>query len=156
MKQLLQEILGSSDEDEDEFLRDILLPPDLSPDHESQSLVVQKKLQPRTFILSFDNSTILPASATSERGTHSNSKSSNNSALSSKRKRNLEKNHVNLEPKLPSTTTQRGKKNRSDSQTTDHVMAERKRRQDLTEKFIALSATIPGLKKVMGLIPFLF
>ncbi|KAK4252952.1 hypothetical protein QN277_011075 [Acacia crassicarpa] len=30
----------------------------------------------------------------------------------------------------------------------DHVVAERKRRQELAEKFIALSATIPGLKKV--------
>ncbi|KAI9107485.1 hypothetical protein K1719_021522 [Acacia pycnantha] len=29
----------------------------------------------------------------------------------------------------------------------DHVMAERKRRHELAEKFIALSATIPGLKK---------
>ncbi|KAK4252954.1 hypothetical protein QN277_011077 [Acacia crassicarpa] len=29
----------------------------------------------------------------------------------------------------------------------DHVVAERKRRQELAEKFIALSATIPGLKK---------
>ncbi|XP_016177509.2 transcription factor bHLH18 [Arachis ipaensis] len=29
----------------------------------------------------------------------------------------------------------------------DHIMAERKRRQELTERFIALSATIPGLTK---------
>jgi hypothetical protein len=40
------------------------------------------------------------------------------------------------------------KKARSGSQCIDHVMAERKRRQELTERFIALSATIPGLSKV--------
>ena len=30
-----------------------------------------------------------------------------------------------------------------------HIMAERKRRQQLTQSFIALSATIPGLNKVL-------
>lgn len=43
---------------------------------------------------------------------------------------------------------------RSSSETKDRIVAERKRRQVLTERFIALSATIPGLKKV-SLIPFL-
>ena len=40
------------------------------------------------------------------------------------------------------------KKARSSSEALDHIMSERKRRQEMTEKFIALSATIPGLKKV--------
>lgn len=31
----------------------------------------------------------------------------------------------------------------------DHVIAERKRREKLTERFIALSAVVPGLKKVL-------
>ena len=33
------------------------------------------------------------------------------------------------------------------SQTEDHIMAERKRREKLSQKFIALSAIVPGLKK---------
>lgn len=40
------------------------------------------------------------------------------------------------------------KKVRSSSEIADHIVAERKRRQKLTQNFIALSATIPGLKKV--------
>ncbi|XP_061340054.1 transcription factor bHLH18-like [Gastrolobium bilobum] len=39
------------------------------------------------------------------------------------------------------------KKARSSSEALHHIMSERKRRQDIAEKFIALSATIPGLKK---------
>lgn len=31
----------------------------------------------------------------------------------------------------------------------DHILAERKRREKLTQKFIALSAIVPGLKKVL-------
>ncbi|XVE94067.1 hypothetical protein REPUB_Repub01dG0248500 [Reevesia pubescens] len=34
------------------------------------------------------------------------------------------------------------------SQTRDHIMAERKRREKLSQKFIALSAIVPGLKKM--------
>jgi hypothetical protein len=34
----------------------------------------------------------------------------------------------------------------------DHLMAERKRRRELTENIIALSAMIPGLKKVISFI----
>lgn len=34
------------------------------------------------------------------------------------------------------------------SQTQDHIIAERKRREKLSQRFIALSAIIPGLKKV--------
>lgn len=34
------------------------------------------------------------------------------------------------------------------SQTKDHILAERKRREKLSQRFIALSAIVPGLKKV--------
>ncbi|KAJ1399441.1 Myc-type, basic helix-loop-helix [Sesbania bispinosa] len=47
----------------------------------------------------------------------------------------------------PEVKQQNNKKCRSSSEVNDHIMAERKRRQQLTERFIALSATIPGLKK---------
>nr|KYP37485.1 Transcription factor bHLH25 [Cajanus cajan] len=40
------------------------------------------------------------------------------------------------------------KKGRSCSQTHEHIMAERKRRENITKMFIALSALIPGLKKM--------
>ena len=41
------------------------------------------------------------------------------------------------------------KRERNSSQTLDHIMAERKRRENITKMFIALSALIPGLKKVI-------
>ena len=40
------------------------------------------------------------------------------------------------------------KRERTSSQTVDHIIAERKRRENITTLFIALSALIPGLKKV--------
>jgi len=52
---------------------------------------------------------------------------------------------------LSSSTTNQGsnsKKPRSASETQDHIMSERNRRQLLTRKIIELSAFIPGLKKV--------
>lgn len=48
-------------------------------------------------------------------------------------------------------SSQGGKKVTSSNrlpQTHDHIMAERKRREKLSERFIALSALVPGLKKV--------
>lgn len=36
------------------------------------------------------------------------------------------------------------------SKTQDHIIAERKRREKLSQRFIALSAMVPGLKKVTG------
>lgn len=41
----------------------------------------------------------------------------------------------------------RSKRKRQPSQVQDHIMAERKRRELLTQRFIALSAIVPGLKK---------
>ncbi|XP_015933641.1 transcription factor bHLH18-like [Arachis duranensis] len=40
------------------------------------------------------------------------------------------------------------KARRSSSECLDHIVAERKRRQEITQRFIALSATIPHLKKI--------
>jgi hypothetical protein len=39
--------------------------------------------------------------------------------------------------------------NRNPIQARDHVMAERKRREKLSQRFIALSSILPGLKKVL-------
>ncbi|XP_061339406.1 transcription factor bHLH25-like [Gastrolobium bilobum] len=57
--------------------------------------------------------------------------------LSSKRTLNFE-----------SSVSQGTKRARSSSETHDHIMSERKRRQEMAEKFIALSSIIPGLKKI--------
>lgn len=54
----------------------------------------------------------------------------------------------NIVSELPKTIKKRTKNlRRNSSEIQDHIMAERKRRQVLSERFIALSATIPGLKK---------
>lgn len=46
------------------------------------------------------------------------------------------------------TTTQKKSYNRTSLQAQDHVLAERKRRERLTQRFIALSTLIPNLKKL--------
>ncbi|CAK8574597.1 unnamed protein product [Lathyrus sativus] len=92
---------------------------------------------PKTFILSFDNSTVIPATTSqpcvnSEAKRDSKNKRSRSHESNEKMKRNEEKVV---------------KKGRNSFQCADHIIAERKRRQELTERFIALSATIPGLSK---------
>ncbi|KAI9107528.1 hypothetical protein K1719_021565 [Acacia pycnantha] len=87
-------------------------------------------------ILAFDQSNILPAE---EEGIPKHEESSISELCSLKRNRDQTCNNVVVEPR---------KKTRSSSETTNHIMAERRRRQQLTERFIALSATIPGLKKM--------
>ncbi|KAK4267612.1 hypothetical protein QN277_024366 [Acacia crassicarpa] len=83
-------------------------------------------------VLSFDKSVVIPDIA-------------DPTSYSSKLKRRFEA--VKDEP--PPVDAVRGtKKTRSGADATDHIMAERRRRQELTERFIALSATIPGLKKI--------
>jgi len=98
-----------------------------------------------TFILSFENSTMEPSHHYYNRpNDHGGCPSYAlcSSVLSS------ENDHVLSTPK----PKQGAKKYRSSSEIQDHIMAERKRRQELTERFIALSATIPGLKKVSFLL----
>ncbi|RDX85734.1 Transcription factor bHLH25, partial [Mucuna pruriens] len=46
------------------------------------------------------------------------------------------------------TNTRRSKRGRNTSQIQDHIIAERKRRENLSSLFIALSAITPGLKKM--------
>ncbi|CAL5210559.1 unnamed protein product [Lathyrus oleraceus] len=93
---------------------------------------------PKTFILSFDNSTIIPAT-TPEPCLHLKAK------RGSKNKRNRESSNSEM---MKRNEQKVAKKGRSSSQCIDHIIAERKRRQELTERFIALSAIIPGLSKV--------
>ncbi|MED6143575.1 hypothetical protein PIB30_007521 [Stylosanthes scabra] len=101
------------DDDDDNFLREIL---QMAPPEGKRDAALS-----RTFILSFDNSTIIPAAIPDQ---------------PPKKRHQARKEHEGA-----------AKKGRNDSQILDHIMSERKRRQQLTQMFIALSATIPGLKK---------
>ncbi|KAK4269457.1 hypothetical protein QN277_022611 [Acacia crassicarpa] len=92
-----------------------------------------------TYILSFDNSNMIPATTDDNAGYEKHEAS--NTRVSSL-KRTPENNGSELK------AHQKTRKSRSTSETLDHIMSERKRRQELSEKFIALSATIPGLKKI--------
>ena len=47
------------------------------------------------------------------------------------------------------------RRTRPASQTYDHIVAERKRREQISQRFVALSALVPGLKKVSSIF-FLF
>ncbi|QCE08838.1 transcription factor MYC2 [Vigna unguiculata] len=123
--------------EEEEFLREILGEPSFCSEsethhHNSTTMAPSKRSSssPRTYILSFDSSTIIPATTPQP---------PSSSPLSGKKRRQ----NLNSEQPKPKSTTQKRGRNGS----VDHIMAERKRRQELTERFIALSATIPGLKK---------
>ncbi|XP_027341922.1 transcription factor bHLH18-like [Abrus precatorius] len=131
---------------DEEFLRDILQQPQhaivsTTPILDSgTSLFGQTSMatsSPTSFILSFDKSaTLLP-------NDHDSSyplKEVSESQLGNRSKDTL--------PLSSSKTNQGMKKTRSASESLDHIMSERNRRQELTRKFIALSATIPGLKKM--------
>lgn len=90
-------------------------------------------LSPTARVLSFDNSAVNPIVTKHEEGSETLKRSSS--------KRSRLTAAQNLEARRQS-------KRRCSEEVEDHIMAERKRRQRITEKFIALSATIPGLKKV--------
>lgn len=51
--------------------------------------------------------------------------------------------------RLTSQPRTKKKRTRPPSQTYDHIIAERRRREQLSQLFIALSAIVPGLKKVL-------
>ncbi|XP_020966510.1 transcription factor bHLH18-like isoform X2 [Arachis ipaensis] len=92
---------------------------------------------PRSYILSFHDSTVIAttAAAAATPPPPPSLETYNNNG-----KRPYQHIEVPLE--------NQAKKVRSSSETLDHIMTERKRRRELTERFIALSATIPGLKKI--------
>lgn len=94
---------------------------------------------PVTYILSFDKSSVEQISP--EPG------SSHDLPLGSKRSAIDQKDGFEFEPiRVVHQATNKG--GRRSSETQEHIMAERKRRRELTQSIIALSATIPGLKKV--------
>ncbi|XP_019088995.1 PREDICTED: transcription factor bHLH25-like [Camelina sativa] len=56
--------------------------------------------------------------------------------------------HRNSEPIIQKGTKRTQPLPRSQSNAQDHIIAERKRREKLTQRFVALSALVPGLKKM--------
>lgn len=55
-----------------------------------------------------------------------------------------------LEARKTARTTKKTSRVRPPSQTYDHIIAERKRREQLSQLFVALSTIVPGLKKVQS------
>ncbi|CAJ2661436.1 unnamed protein product [Trifolium pratense] len=156
--------------DDEEFLRDIILQPPVTYSgsslssssnemdgsdwsgkkvHNPSTTLSSNTPGPRTFILSFDKSTIIPATTTQDEDEDEEKEEPRIKSRSCGKSNNNNNNKRSLElPKVKvSSSTKSGKKSRSDSQCMDHIMAERKRRLEIAQKFIALSATIPGLKK---------
>ncbi|WVZ21793.1 hypothetical protein V8G54_000337 [Vigna mungo] len=101
-------------------------------------------ISPTAYILSFNDSTVVAATCQTYDGKQPYQEDavagSGGACLPSK---GVSEKHE-IEPKTISAT----RKGRSSAETLDHIMTERKRRRELTERFIALSATIPGLKKI--------
>ncbi|XP_050874331.1 transcription factor ABORTED MICROSPORES isoform X1 [Lathyrus oleraceus] len=90
---------------------------------------------PSQYLMSFENSSMEPSS-NSAMATCSSIMDLKTTAL----------NHSESS-ELPKVIKKTNKNRRTSSEIQDHIMAERKRRQVISERFIALSATIPGLKK---------
>ncbi|CAI8582901.1 unnamed protein product [Vicia faba] len=116
----------------------IVLSEQQKQEQEQSKNVSGRRYLPKTFILSFDNSTIIPA-------TPQPACVNLDAKRGSKKKRNRESSEKSEMMKRNEEKVV--KRSRSSSQCNDHIIAERKRRQELTERFIALSATIPGLSK---------
>ncbi|XP_058743358.1 transcription factor bHLH18-like [Vicia villosa] len=94
----------------------------------SSNSLISSQQTPSQYLLSFENSSLEP---------------SPNNIMDPK---TITLNN-NESGELPKVIKKTNKNRRSSSGRQDHIMAERKRRQVIGERFIALSATIPGLKK---------
>ncbi|KAK4264120.1 hypothetical protein QN277_029453 [Acacia crassicarpa] len=131
------------DDEEEEFLRSIMQQPagrhyqfsqtetennDSFSKHGSKDENDVVVVSPRAYVLSFDTHDIEPIISKQQES---------KKQCSSKR---IRARH-NAEPS-------KRKRIRSSEKVVDHIMAERKRRQQIAERFIALSAIIPDLKKV--------
>ncbi|CAJ2645690.1 transcription factor NAI1-like [Trifolium pratense] len=157
------EVLNPNSFDEQEFLKDIILD---QPECEPSSYLCSNKIQnigtingegiatsPINSILSFDETSLIHKSTSSnsimslERSNVGSPPASyllsfDNSSVEpivepmSHKKRTIVKDKTTKKVKRSCETVQ------------DHLMAERKRRRELTENIISLSAMIPGLKKM--------
>ncbi|OIW15811.1 hypothetical protein TanjilG_04346 [Lupinus angustifolius] len=104
----------------------------IASQHVPNKVVTANATSPKSYVLSFDESNVV-AEVEASREIGNGRKHQGNNGDKSKGCNNNQTG---------------ARKSRNSSETLDHIMAERKRRQELTERFIALSATIPGLKKI--------
>ena len=122
--------------------------------------VPQKPSSPTSQILSFEKSTSLHANSQQFYNIDNASKpkdetvSSGNMNFSPLITNGPYENTI-YAPKINQGTKRTYSMTRSPSHAQDHIMAERKRREKLSQRFIALSAIVPGLKKVPHISLFL-
>ncbi|XP_061339444.1 transcription factor bHLH18-like [Gastrolobium bilobum] len=110
----------------------LLTKSDISNSIASQNSKEKSATSPPSYILSFCDSTVVAATRDGAYGgKHPNREQTRSGRVSSLKGAN----QIKMKP-------------RKSSESLDHIMAERKRRQELTQRFIALSAIIPGLKKI--------
>ncbi|KAE8722379.1 WD repeat-containing protein 5-like [Hibiscus syriacus] len=110
-----------------------------------------KPSSPTSQMLSFDNSTSLPS--TSPHHFYNIDNSFNNPKDETVSSGNMDFSPLVNTNYGPKTNSNHGIKRthsmtRTPSLAQDHIMAERKRREKLSQRFIALSAIVPGLKKM--------
>ncbi|XVE82998.1 hypothetical protein DITRI_Ditri16bG0051000 [Diplodiscus trichospermus] len=115
--------------------------------------VPQKPSSPTSKILSFDKSTSLPANSQQFYNIDNPLKPKDETVSSG----NMNFSPVitdgpfentNYAPKINQGVKRTYSMTRSPSHAQDHILAERKRREKLSQRFIALSAIVPGLKKM--------
>lgn len=112
-------------------------------------LSVQKDSSPSSYILSFDNVNPEPILLSNQP----------KGKVVMNRERSLpSKGCLENQRKEPRRNIEEGKKSgsvtRSPHHAQDHIIAERMRREKISQQFIALSALIPGLKKVQVISSF--
>ncbi|XWS41705.1 hypothetical protein CRYUN_Cryun17cG0105700 [Craigia yunnanensis] len=115
--------------------------------------VPQKPSSPTTQILSFEKSTSLPANSQQFYNIDNGLKPKDETVTSGNMNFSLlvtngPYENTNYAPKINQGIKRTYSMTRSPSHAQDHIMAERKRREKLSLRFIALSAIVPGLKKM--------
>ncbi|XP_022741126.1 transcription factor bHLH18-like [Durio zibethinus] len=115
--------------------------------------VPQKPSSPTSQILSFEKSTSLPANSQQFYNIDNVVKPKDETVCSGNMNfspliTNGPYENSNYAPKINQGVKRTYSMTRSPSHAQDHILAERKRREKLSQRFIALSAIIPGLKKM--------
>ena len=115
--------------------------------------VPQKPSSPTSQILSFKKSTSLPANSQQFYNIDNFVKPKDETISSGNINfspviTNGPFENTNYAPKINQGIMRTYTMTRSPSHAQDHILAERKRREKLSQRFIALSAIVPGLKKV--------
>ena len=110
-------------------------------------------------LISFGNSNLPPPTDTLKFHGHQDKKAKPKNEASSDRNMKFASlisegsyENQNYSPKSGDRTKRVSSTTRNPLNNHDHVVAERKRREKLTQRFIALSALVPGLRKVLSVV----